>query len=323
MENLMRVLLIVTGSIAIKKSSELIKKLSDEKVDIDCIITKSGLSIIKSLNIKSYNKCNIFTDNDFESKSEMLHINLSRNSEAIIVCPASANIIAKYANGIADDLASTTLLSTNKSVFMIPAMNVEMWNNTANQDNVTKLKNKMGINFVGPIYGNLACKEIGLGRIANTKNIINELKLYLTRKKLFTGLRGVVTSGPTLEPLDSVRYISNYSSGKQGYAIAKVLSLMGAEIQLISGPCNINVPNNVKVTNISSAKEMNSAVMDLLPADFAICTAAVTDFRPINYSFSKLKKNSVNSISLTENPDILYNISNSKKKTETCCWIFC
>ena len=310
---MIKVLLIISGSIAVKKTSELLDLLNKEKIDIDCIITKSGISLIKSLKIPSFKNCKIYTDKDFFNKNNMLHIELSRKAEAIIVYPASANIIGKYSNGIADDFATSTLLASNKQVFLAPAMNKEMWANRANQMNVKKLKNN-GVNFIGPVYGNLACGEIGIGRISDTKLIVDELCLYLRRKKILRGLTGLVTSGPTIEPIDSVRYVSNFSSGKQGYAIAKVLSLMGANVKLISGPTNLDKPSGVEIINVNSAKEMNKATMDLLPVDFAICVAAVSDFKPKKFLFGKRKKEEIQSINFTMNPDILYNISNSANK---------
>jgi len=310
---MMRVLLIVSGSIAIKKTSKLLKLLNKEKIKIDCIITKSGISLIKSLKISSFKYCKVYTDKNFFNKNNMLHIELSRKADAIIVYPASANIIGKYSNGIADDFATSALLASNKQIFMVPAMNREMWVNKANKINVQELKNN-GVNFIGPIYGDLACGEIGIGRASDTKLIVDELCLYLRRKNILHGLTGLITSGPTIEPIDSTRYVSNYSSGKQGYAIAKVLSLMGANIKLISGPTNLDKPSGVQIINVNSAKEMNKATMDLLPVDFAICVAAVSDFKPKKFVFSKRKKEQIKSITLTMNPDILYNISNSVKK---------
>ena len=309
----MKVLLIVSGSIAIKKIPELLFLLNKEKINIDCIVTKSGISLTKSLKISFFKNCKVYTDKDFFNKNNMLHIELSRKADAIIVYPASANIIGKYSNGIADDFATSTLLASNKQVFIVPAMNKEMWVNRANQMNVKKLKNS-GVNFIGPVYGNLACGEIGIGRISDTRSVVDELFLYLRRKKILKGLTGLVTSGPTIEPIDSTRYVSNYSSGKQGYAIAKILSLMGARIKLISGPTNLDKPCGVQIINVNSAKEMNKATMDLLPVDFAICVAAVSDFKPKRFVFNKRKKEEIKSINLTMNPDILYNISNSVKK---------
>ena len=314
MENLMKILVIATGSIAIKKLNELINSLIKKNLEIDIIITKSGLSILKNLNIKKPKKCRIFSDKNFLNKdNNMLHIELTRKADAVIVYPASANIIARFANGIADDFASSTLLASNKQIFMAPAMNTEMWNNIINTGNIEKLK-KYGVVFLGPIYGNLACGEVGKGRISQTKFILDELMLFLNRKNFLSGLKGIVTSGPTIENIDPTRYISNFSSGKQGHAIAKVLSMMGAKIKLISGPTNLDIPIGVKLIKINSAKQMNEAAMDLIPADFAICTAAVADFKPSKNYYNKIKKKFFKKIELKINPDVLYNISNSKKK---------
>lgn len=309
----MKLLVICSGSIAIKKTFELIRFLKKENVEIEFLITRSGLSIIKSKKIKTFGNYKVYTDDDFFDNNSMLHIELSRKTDAIIVYPASANIMAKFANGIADDLATSTLLASNKQIFIAPAMNVEMWNNNASQTNVRNLK-KMGVNFIGPIHGNLACGEIGFGRISNAESIANELLIYLKSKKLLKGITGIVTSGPTIEPIDSIRYVSNYSSGKQGYAIAKILSLMGANISLISGPTNLDKPLGVKIINVKSAKEMNQATMDLLPVDLAICAAAVSDFKPDQFTFNKKKKEELKSITLRKNPDILYNLGSSSHK---------
>ena len=309
----MRLLLIVSGSIAVKKSSELIKKFTAKNIKIDCIFTKSSLKLIKLMKIDSFKKCKIYSDKDLFKNNNFLHIDLARKADAILVFPASANIIGKYANGIADDLASTTLLASNKQIFVAPAMNVQMWENPANIKNVIKLSEN-GINFIGPIIGNLSCGEYGYGRLAEINDIVEELEIFFKRQNLLSGLSGIITSGPTIEPIDGTRFISNYSSGKQGYAIAKILSMMGAKIKLISGPSNINKPNNIDLIKINSADEMYKASMDLLPTDFAICAAAVADFKPSNFSFSKKNKKELKSITLKQNPDILYEISNSKNK---------
>lgn len=309
----MNLLIIVSGSVAIKKLPELIKQLSKKKVKTKCLITNAGMALLHSMNISLPKNFYYISDKDqFTKNNQMLHIDLSRKSDAILIFPASANIIGKHANGIADDLATTTLLASNKQIFIAPAMNSEMWNNHSNQINVQKLKNS-GANFIGPIYGNLACGEIGFGRLSSINTITNEIVYFLKKQNLLRGLTGIITSGPTIEPIDSARFISNFSSGKQGYAIAKIMSLMGANIKLISGPTNLSKPNNVDLINVSSANEMNDATMDLLPADFAICTAAVADFRPKFHSFSKRKKEFLKVINLKRNPDILENISKSGK----------
>ena len=314
MENLMKILIIATGSIAIKKLDELINVLIKKNFEIDIIISKSGLSILRNLNINKPKKCRVFSDKDFLNKNNnMLHIELTRRADTVLVYPASANIIAKFANGVADDFSSSTLLASNKQIFIAPAMNTEMWNNVINAGNIEKLKD-FGVVFLGPIYGNLACGEVGKGRISHTKFILDELTLYLKRKNILSGLKGIITSGPTIEKIDSTRYISNFSSGKQGHAIAKALSMVGAKIDLVSGPTNLDIPIGVRLIKINSAKQMNEAVMDLIPSDFAICAAAVADFKPSKNYFNKIEKKYFKKIDLKINPDILYNISNSKKK---------
>ena len=194
----MKLLIIVTGSIAISKLPEMIKLLSKKKIKIDFIFTKSALSIMKSKQLFYLKNFRIYTDELQKKKyNEMLHIELSRKADAIMIFPATANIIGKFSNGIADDLASTTLLVSNKQLFFIPAMNTEMWENTSNQDNVKKLK-KNGHIFIGPIYGNLSCGEVGIGRISNIETIVNEINLYLSRRKTLSGLTGIITAGPTI-----------------------------------------------------------------------------------------------------------------------------
>ncbi len=310
----MRLLLIVSGSVALKKSFDLLNKLKINKRNIDCIVTRSGLSLIKSMKIEDFKNIKIYTDDmQLKDNNRMLHIELSRKADVVLVYPASANIIGKLSNGIADDLASTTLLASNKQIFICPAMNVEMWQHFSNQKNIAKLK-KNGVNFIGPIYGNLMCGETGLGRIADSDLIADEINIFFSRKRLLSGMTGIVTAGPTIEPIDPVRYLSNYSSGRQGYSIAKVLAYMGANVKLISGPSNLMPPTNVDTINVLTAKEMNEAVFDHLPSDLAICAAAVSDFRFKNFSLEKIKKNNDKSFSLDTNPDILYNIGNSAQK---------
>ena len=247
---------------------------------------------------------------------KMLHITLTRKSDLVVVCPATANLIAKFSNGYADDLASASLIASNKQILFMPAMNVEMWNNKINKKNVTNLQ-KSGVEFVGPDYGYLSCGEIGLGRLSGNNKILQTILNYLKRSKKLQKKKCLVTAGPTLEPIDAVRYISNYSSGKQGFAIAKQLMLVGANVTLISGPTNLQPPPKVKFIEVLTAKEMNKAVKKNLKTDVAVLTAAVSDVAPKKTTTNKIKKEKLKKILLKKNPDILKNISlNSSIKPE-------
>ena len=306
----MKVLFIVTGSIAIKKCILIFKELTKKKIIIDCIVTKNAMKMgsLKSLNKAITGK--IYSDNS-EKNNKMLHIELTRSADLIVICPATANIIAKYANGYANDLASTSLIASNKQTLIIPAMNSEMWNNTTNQKNVEKLK-KNGVEFVGPEYGKLACGEVGMGRLTNIKQIKNILMEYLYKSKIFKNKKFLITAGPTIEPIDPIRYISNYSSGKQGYEIAKQIILNGGNVTIISGPTQIQPPHKAKLINIKTAKEMLDAVKKNCKVDIAIFAAAVSDSSPKKNN-KKIKKENLNNIKLKKNTDILYRIANLKK----------
>ena len=307
----MKILFIISGSIAAKKSLNVLNILEKKRVYINCIVTENAKKMINLNTLKSVIKGKIYT-NSSEEKNKMLHILLSRESDLIVVCPATANIIAKLANGYANDLASTALIAANKKILIVPAMNVKMWNNSINLINVKKLI-KNGIEFIGPTYGFLSCGEIGLGRLSNTNKISKIILEHLNKSKKLLGKKCIVTAGPTQEAIDIVRYISNNSSGKQGYEIAKQLSLAGAKVILITGPTNIPKPTNVKIINIKTAKEMNMVVKKNLTADVAIFTAAVSDVRPKKLKNYKIKKDKLKKISLISNPDIIKNVSLNKK----------
>ena len=311
----MKLLFIISGSIAVKKCPIILKKLSDKKVHINCIITNSAKKMIDKKIIQKCIKGKIFDDSS-ERDRKMLHITLTRKSDLVVVCPATANLIAKFSNGYADDLASTSLIASNKQILFMPAMNVEMWNNKINKKNVTKLQ-KYGVEFIGPDYGYLSCGEIGLGRLSGDNKILQIILNYLKRSKKLQKKKCLVTAGPTLEPIDAVRYISNYSSGKQGFEIAKQLMLVGANVTLISGPTNLQPPPKVKFIEVLTAKEMNEAVKKNLKTDVAVLTAAVSDVSPKKTITNKIKKEKLKKIILKKNPDILKNISlNSSIKPE-------
>ena len=307
----MKILFIISASIAIKKCSEILKHLSSQKIFIDCIVTNNAKKMIDLKDIKKNIKGQVYFDSS-ETKNKMLHIKLTRKTDLVVVCPATANIIAKYSNGFADDLASTSLIASNKQIIFIPAMNAEMWNNTINQKNVSSLLN-MGVDFIGPEYGQLACNEIGLGRLSDPNKIINILIQNLNRSQIFKNKKCLITAGPTLEPIDPIRYISNHSSGKQGYEIAKQMILAGAKVILISGPTNIQSPHQAKLIKVKTAKDMSVAVNKHSRVDIAIFAAAVSDISPTKLFNSKIRKENLKNIVLKKNTDILKNISSLKK----------
>ena len=314
-----KILFIISGSISAYKSLDLLKDLIKEKFHIEVILTKSGQKFLTPLSVSSLINKRTHTDIFSEEKKidHMKHINLTRNSDLIVVCPASANIIAKLANGYADDLASTTLAAANKKIFVVPAMNKKMWENPANKKNINELKNRE-IKIIGPTKGNLACGEIGLGRMEEIKIIKNEIKDFFSKKKNIEGKKILVTAGPTVEVIDPIRYISNFSSGKQGYEIANCAYTCGAETILITGPTYIEPPEVSKLIKVQSAEEMFNESMKICKKnliDIAFLTAAVSDWK-INKIDKKYKKNEniFNQIKFKENKDILHMISNLKKK---------
>ena len=308
----MRILFIITGSVALVRCYEIFRILKKHQIIIDCIITNNAKKLLNISKLKNNIMGNIYTDVS-ESKEKMLHINLSRENEIIVVCPATANTIAKFANGYGNNLASTTLLASNKPIIFIPAMNTMMWNNHINKKNIKYLKS-IGIDFIGPKIGKLKCGEYGLGRIENTKFIVDNLISRINNKKKFINKKCLITAGPTVENIDPVRYISNYSSGKQGYEIASQLAKSGAKVILVSGPTNLQPPLNVKLVKIKTAKEMLKQIKKYNKnIDVAIFSAAVADFKIDKISVKKVKKDNINSLSLTKNIDILKTISSLKK----------
>ena len=313
-----KILFILSGSISAYKTLDLLRNLVKKNFEVETILTKSGSEFISPLSISSITKRKIY-QNMFSKKKivdHMEHIQLSRDSDLIVVCPASANIIAKLANGFADDLASTTLAASNKKIFLVPSMNKKMWTNPANQENVKKLKERK-INIIGPTEGNLACGEIGIGRMINIKKIEKEIKNFFKIKKIIKDKKILVTAGPTLEPIDPIRYIGNFSSGKQGYEIAKAATLYGAKTILITGPTLESAPDIDILVKIQTAQDMLKQTINFCKKfkliDAAICTAAVSDWK-INQSKRKYKKNEniFKKIKFKKNVDILESISNLK-----------
>ena len=305
-----KILLIITGSIAASKCKEIITLLNNKEVDVSCILTKEAKKYVKISDIKKLLKNKIFNDEDVR-KNNMLHINLSRDNDLIVVCPATANSIAKFANGYGDNLASNTLLASNKKILFVPAMNSFMWHNKINQKNVKLLKAN-GHDFFGPKNGNLKCGEFGLGRLEDSKNIINGILRRLENINLLKNKKCLVTAGPTIEMIDPIRFISNQSSGKQGYEIASQLVLYGAKVTLISGPTNLDPPPNLKFVKIKSANEMYKKIKKITKIDIGIFTAAVSDFKNKNINKSKIKKSKNLNITLLKNIDILEKVGKNK-----------
>ena len=313
-----KILFILSGSISAYKTLDLLRNLVKKNFEVETILTKSGSEFVSPLSISSITKRKIY-QNMFSKKKivdHMEHIQLSRNSDLIVVCPASANIIAKLANGFADDLASTTLAASNKKIFLVPSMNKKMWTNPANQENVKKLKERK-INIIGPTEGNLACGEIGIGRMTNIKKIEKEIENFFKIKKIIKDKKILITAGPTFEPIDPIRYIGNFSSGKQGYEIAKAATLYGAKTILITGPTLESAPDIDILVKIQTAQDMLKQAINFCKKfkliDVAICTAAVSDWK-INQSKRKYKKdeNIFKKIKFKKNADILESISNLK-----------
>ena len=301
-----RNLLIISGGIAAYKSLDLIRRLRERGATVRCVLTQGGAQFVTPLSVSALSEEKVYGDLwSLTDEQQMGHIRLSRDADLIVVAPASANLIAKMAQGIADDLASTVLLATDKSVMVAPAMNVEMWNNAATQANIATLKQR-GIIFAGPAKGLMACGEEGEGRMMEPSEILNAIAAHFAIPGPLAGKHALVTSGPTYEPLDPVRFIGNRSSGKQGHAIAMALNVKGAETTLVTGPTNLPDPTGIKTIHVQTAREMLAACEAALPVDIAVCAAAVADWRPAEIAMDKMKKGvAKTSIELVENPDIL------------------
>jgi phosphopantothenoylcysteine decarboxylase/phosphopantothenate--cysteine ligase len=306
-----RILLIVPGGIAAYKSLELARQLRGAGVRVRAILTEAGTKFVTPLSLGAITGEKVYTDLfSLTDEHEMGHIRLAREADLIVVSPATANILAKMAQGLASDLATTTLLATDKPVLVAPAMNVQMWDHAATKANMETLVGR-GIMVVGPDAGELACGEVGAGRLAEIDVILAAITGFFLARAPLKGRHAIVTSGPTFEPLDPVRFIGNRSSGKQGHAIAAALAQLGARTTLISGPVAEPDPAGVDVTKIETALEMRAAVNDSLPADVAVMAAAVADWRALDPAPEKIKKSSlgVPQLELVENPDILAEIS--------------
>lgn len=312
-----KVLLVIAGGISAYKSLELIRRLRDRGVMVRCVLTKSGAEFVTPLAVSALSENKVYQELfSLTDESEMGHIRLSRDNDLVVIAPLTADLMAKMAHGLANDLASTLLLATDKPVLAAPAMNGQMWQHPANQRNFSQLKMD-GIHFVGPNPGDMACGETGVGRMAEVPEILAAIEAILNpAAQPLTGKKFIVTSGPTREAIDPVRYISNHSSGKQGHAIAEALAGAGAEVVLVSGPVAIADPVAVKVIKVESAQEMLAMVHEQLPADGVVCAAAVADWRVdtiANHKTKKAKTGEPPALKLVENPDILATISQMKE----------
>lgn len=310
-----RVLLVIGGGIAAFKSLDLIRRLRENGAQVTPVLTKSAEEFVTPLSASALSASKVYRDLfDLTDEAEMGHIELSRAADLIVVAPATADLMAKMAQGLANDLASTLMLATDKRVLVAPSMNVRMWEHAATQRNVSTLKGD-GILFVGPENGDMACGEFGLGRMAEPLAILDAVAAAL-RDGPLKGKRVLVTSGPTHEPIDPVRFIANRSSGAQGTSIARALSSLGAEVVFVSGPADVAPPEGVKVVRVQTALEMANAAQAALPVDAAIFAAAVADWRVTTATDSKIKKDGSGKLPVlqfTENPDILANVARMTK----------
>lgn len=308
------ILLIISGGIAAYKSLELIRRLQDQGARVTPVLTRSGAEFVTPLSVSALAGTPVHQELfDLTSEAEMGHIQLSRSADLLVVAPATADLMAKMAQGHANDLASTLLMATDTPVLLAPAMNVRMWEHPATQRNIATLKGD-GVGFVGPNDGSMACGEFGPGRMAEPHEILAAIAARLADGPL-VGRRILVTSGPTHEPIDPVRYIANRSSGAQGAAVARALRDRGAEVVFITGPATVRPPEGVQVVAVESAREMEQAVQSALPVDAGVFAAAVADWRVASASDRKLKKSKdgLPVLEFAENPDILRMVSQMKQ----------
>jgi phosphopantothenoylcysteine decarboxylase/phosphopantothenate--cysteine ligase len=307
-----RVLLIVSGGIAAYKSLELIRLLRKSEIGVTCVLTAGGAHFVTPLSLQALSESRVYTDLfSLTDDSEMGHIELSRAADLVVVAPASADILAAMAAGLAHDLATTLLLATDKKVLVAPAMNVRMWEHAATQANMATLRAR-GVAVVGPDEGAMACNEYGYGRLAEPPEILAAITGLLDAPQPLAGRHALVTSGPTHEPIDPVRYIANRSSGKQGHAIAAALAGLGARVTLVSGPVTLPDPPGLAVRHVETADQMLAACQSALPADVAVCAAAVADWHVTGATDHKLKKHpngAPPALALAVNPDILASLS--------------
>ncbi|HVJ54362.1 MAG TPA: bifunctional phosphopantothenoylcysteine decarboxylase/phosphopantothenate--cysteine ligase CoaBC [Aliidongia sp.] len=306
-----RILLIIAGGIAAYKSLDLIRRLKERGASVRGVMTKAAQEFVTPLSVASLTEDKVYTDLwSLTDESEMGHIRLSREADLLVVAPATADLMARMAAGMADDLAATTLLATDKPVLVAPAMNMMMWAHAATQANMALLQSR-GVLRIGPNGGELACGEVGAGRMAEPLEIVAAIESFFRRGRPLAGKRALVTSGPTFEPLDPVRFLGNRSSGKQGHAIAASLADRGASVVLVAGPTHEPVPAGVDLVRVETAREMLAACQAALPVDVAVAAAAVADWRAEAPAETKLKKGADGppTLRLVENPDILATLS--------------
>jgi len=311
-----RVLLIISGGIAAYKSLDLIRRLRERGAEVRCVLTRAAKEFVTPLSVGTLSKSRVYDELfDLTAEHEIGHIRLARDCDVVVVAPATANILAAMAQGLAGDLATTVLLATDRPVLAAPAMNHVMWASPATVANLSVLRDR-GVSFVGPESGELAEGEIGTGRMSEPLAIVAAIENLLGANAPLRGRRALVTSGPTYEPIDPVRYIANRSSGKQGHAIAAALAALGAETTLVSGPTRLADPAGCRVLRVETAQQMLAASLSALPADVAVCAAAVADWRPAAPGNAKLKKDggAPPQIALAENPDILATLSRHKQR---------
>jgi len=304
-----KILLIICGGISAYKSLELIRLFKKEGVKIKTILTKSAKEFVTPLSVASLSQEKVYEDLfNVENEAEMDHISLSRWADVILVAPVTANTISKLSTGSSDDLASAVILASDKNIFLTPAMNLRMWEHPSTKENLNKLKS-YGYKIIGPEVGDMACGEFGEGKMTEPKDILQEIDSYFREINDNKKFKALVTAGPTKEYIDPVRFITNKSSGKQGYALAKSLAKKGFKTTLISGPTNLKVDNNINLIRVETADEMFMATKDNLPADVAIFSAAVADFKVKEKKNEKIKKQEYMNLELKKNTDILNYVS--------------
>ncbi len=312
MNNLLdkKILLIISGGISAYKSLELIRLLKKQGFHIKTILTKSAKKFVTPLSVTSLSQEKVYDDLfNIENEAEMNHISLSRWADVVLVAPATANTISKLSTGSSDDLASTVILASDKDIFLTPAMNVRMWNHPSTKENLNKLKS-FGYKIIGPVIGDMACGEFGEGKMTEPNEILNEILNYFNQLNKNKKFKALVTAGPTYEYIDPVRFITNKSSGKQGFALATSLAKKGFETTLISGPTNLKINENINLIEVETTDEMFKATQKNLPADVAIFSAAVADFKVQERKNEKIKKQKYINLNLEKNIDILNYISN-------------
>ena len=304
-----KILLVICGGISAYKSLELIRLLKKQDVEVKTILTKSAKEFVTPLSVASLSKGKVYDDLfNAENEAKMDHISLSRWADLILVVPATANTISKLSAGSSDDLASTVILASDKDVFLTPAMNVRMWEHPSTKQNLNKLKS-YGYKIIGPEIGDMACGEFGEGKMTEPKDIFQTIQSYFGELNKGQKLKALVTAGPTNEYIDPVRFITNKSSGKQGYALAKSLAMRGFQTTLISGPTNLKIDDNINLIKVETANEMFKATQENLPADVAIFSAAVADFKVKKRENEKMKKQEYLNLNLEKNIDILNYVS--------------